>query len=410
MSTSPESQDNEAEQGRIEFSFPLLIIRVKIFTRVYDKLGSLRILRPASWAAIFGMPIVAGFGLYFIFFGLITLLTTPEAREIGRELGPQAYVLLPGVNPYLPILYGWIAIIAAIILHEGAHGIIARSLGFKVKSSGLLFLFIIPIGAFVDVDEKQLAKAKPKRSVKVFAAGAGANIATAIACILGVLIITSGLTPVIDGLYVFDVMEGMPAQDAGLQIKDVFVSVDDLPITSYDDFKAVLDERNPNDTIQIVVARGEKWSNQFSTNATLTEHNGSAYLGVSVGELHTEQRLRAYQKLSTETFYLHFMPPTLASGLVPFSGALSSFYTHALGENWHFLATLLFWMWFVNVNIAIFNSLPIYPLDGGQALKAVLKRVLRHRADEKTVSRISIAVTAVLLSAVVLTVVVPFIM
>ncbi|UCG45865.1 MAG: site-2 protease family protein [Candidatus Bathyarchaeota archaeon] len=412
MVDQPAGEENrgEDEQGRVEFSFPLLIFRAKIFTRVYDRLGSLRVLQPAAWAAMVGMPAVAGFGLYFIVFGFVTLLTSPAAREIGRELGPQVYIILPGVNPYVPIFYGWIALIVAIVLHEGAHGVIARSRGFKVKSSGLLFFFIVPVGAFVDVDEDELASAKPKRSIKVFAAGAGANVAAAVACILGVLLITGGLTPVIDGLYVFEVMDGTPAQDAGIMVRDVIVSVDDLPISDFDVFESVLDQKNPGDTIEIKVARGEKWSDQFSTTAILTEDNGSAYLGVSVGELLTEQRLRTYQKLATEMILLHFMPPTLASGLVPFSGALSNFYAHPLGENWHILASFLFWMWFVNINIAIFNSLPIYPLDGGQALKAVLKSLLGHRLEEKTISQIMVAITAVLLSVVALTVVIPFVM
>ncbi len=410
MPTRRRVQDEEAKQGRVEFSFPLLIVRIKTFTRVYDRLGAFGASRPVSWAAIIGMPILASFGLYFIFSSLLTLLTTPAAREIGRELGPQAYVLLPGINPYLPILYGWLAIIAAIMVHEGAHGVIARSLGFRVKSSGLLFFLVIPVGAFVDVDEEQMAKAKPKNSVRVLAAGPGANIAVAIVCLLGVLIITSGLTPVVDGLYVFDVMEGMPAQDAGLQLKDVIISVDELPITNFDDFKAILDDKNPNDTIQITVARGEKWNDQFSTTAKLTEHNGSAYLGVSVGELLTEQRLRTYQKLATETLYLHFMPPTLASGLVPFSGALNDFYTHALGESWHILANIFFWLWFVNVNVAIFNALPIYPLDGGRAFKSVLKSVLGRRAGGRIASRLTTVVAVILLSAIVMTIVLPFIM
>jgi len=356
------------------------------------------------------MPIVAGFGLYFIFNSLITLLTTPAAREIGRELGPQAYVLLPGINPYLPILYGWIAIVAAIVVHEGAHGVIARSLGFKVKSSGLLFLLAIPVGAFVDVDEEQMAKAKAKDSVRVLAAGPGANIAVAIVCILGVLIITSGLTPVIDGLYIFDVMEGMPAEDAGLLVGDVFIMVDDMPVTNLENLTAVLEDKNPGDIVRVTVARGEMWRDQFSTSVKLTEYEGRAFLGVSVGEILTEQQLKLYQKLSTESLFIHFIPPTLAPGLVPFSGALNSFYTHTLGENWYIPANIFFWLWFVNVNVAIFNALPIYPLDGGRAFKSALKSVLGRRADEKTVSRLTNAVTVILVSAIVMIVALPFVM
>ncbi len=409
MSTSEKVQEDEGKQGRIEFNFPMLIVRTKVFTRLYDRLAAFRASRPLSWAALIVMPIVAGFGLYTIFNSLITLLTTPAAREIGRELGPQAYILLPGINPYLPILLGWIAIVAAIVVHEGAHGVIARSLGFRVKSSGLLFFLAIPVGAFVDVDEEQLAKAKAKDSVRVLAAGAGANIALAIVCILGVLIITSGLTPVIEGVYVFDVMEGMPAEDAGLLVGDVFISVDDVPVPNYENFTAVLEDKNPGDIVRVTVARGEMWGDQFSTSVNLTEYEGRAFLGVSVGEILTEQRLRLYQKLSTESLLIHFVPPTLAQGMVPFSGALNSFYTHSLGEHWHVPTNLFFWLWFVNVNVAIFNAMPIYPLDGGRVFKSALKSVLGRRADEKMFSRLTNAVTVILLSAMVMIIALPFV-
>ncbi len=407
MSTPKTVQDEEAKQGRIEFNFPILIIRIKAFTRLYDRLGAWRISRPVSWAALMGMPILAGFGLYFVFTSLVTLLTTPAARDIGRELGPQAYILLPGINPYLPIIYGWIAIVVAIVVHEGAHGVMARSLGFNVKSSGLLFFLAIPVGAFVDVDEEQMTKAKDKDSVRVLAAGPGANIAVAVVCILGVLIITSGLTPVIDGFYIFEVMEGMPAEDAGLMVGDVFVSFDDMPVTN---LTALLEDKNPGDIVRVTVARGEMWRDRFSTSVELTEHEGRAFLGVSVGEILTEQRLRLYQKLSTESLLIHFVPPTLAQGMVPFSGALNSFYTHSLGEHWHVPTNLFFWLWFVNVNVAIFNTLPIYPLDGGRAFKSMLKSVLGRRADEKMFSRLTNAVTVILISVLITTIVLPFIM
>jgi len=410
LSNREKVQDDEAKQGRIEFSFPILIVRVKVFTRIYDKLGAWSASRHVSWAALIGMPIVAGFGLYSILTSLVTLLTTPAAREIGRELGPQAYVLLPGINPYLPVLYGWMAIVAAILVHEGAHGVIARSLGFKVKSSGLLFLLAIPVGAFVDVDEEEIAKAKAKDSVRVLAAGYGANVAVAIVCILGVLIITSGLTPVIDGVYIFEVMEGMPAEDAGLLVGDVITTVDDISVTEIENFTAVLEDKDPGDILQVTVARGEMWRERFSTSVKLTEYNGTAFLGVSVGEILTEQRLRLYQKLSTESLLIHFIPPTLAPGLVPFSGALTSFYTHALGENWHILTNIFFWLWFVNASIAIFNALPIYPLDGGRAFRSALKSILGRRADEKMVSRLTNAVTVILISILATTVILPFVM
>jgi len=408
--TGQEVTIEEDRQGRIEFNFPLLTIRTQMFSGVFDKLGSLRASRLISWFALFVVPVVAGIGLYLICNSLFTLLWTPVARDVTRELGPGSYLLLPGINPLLPILYGWLAIVCAIVVHEGAHGIIARNRGLNVKSSGLLFFLIIPVGAFVDVDEEQLAKAKSKDSLRVMAAGVGANIVVAIICILAVLLIVNGLTPVIDGVYIYDVMDGMPAEAAGLLPEDVFVSMDNREIGSYEELKALFEDKNPGDIVQVTVARGEMWKDRFSTSITLTESDDRAVMGVTIGDLMIEERLSFYQTLTPETFSIYMLPPSLAPGLVPFSDSLIPFYTHGLGAQWHVFANFFFWLWFVNVNVAVFNALPIYPLDGGRIFDISLKSLLGRRVSERTISRITLAVTVALIWVLIMIVVIPFIM
>ncbi len=204
-------------------------------------------------------------------------------------------------------------------------------------------------------------------------------------------------------------MEGMPAENAGLLEGDVIIRVEIKQVNSLKDFEAALEDKSPDDIVWVTVARGEMWRDRFSTSLKLTEYEGRAVLGVVLSEMFIEQRLRTYQKLAAETPFIHFLPPTLAPGLVPFSGALDAFYTHALGKHWHILVNTLFWLWFVNVNVAIFNALPINPLDGGQAFKNVLKSVLGHRADENTVSRLTNAVTLTMISVIIMMMALPFI-
>jgi len=67
-------------------------------------------------------------------------------------------------------------------------------------------------------------------------------------------------------------------------------------------------------------------------------------------------------------------------------------------------------LWFVNVNVAVFNALPIYPLDGGRMFNISLKSVLGRRVSEKTISRITFAVTATLIWVLLMIVLIPFIM
>jgi membrane-associated protease RseP (regulator of RpoE activity) len=300
------------------------------------------------------------------------------------------------------------------VVHEGAHGIVARNRGLNVKSSGLLFFLVIPIGAFVDVDEEQLAKAKSKDSLRVMAAGVGGNVVVAIACILAVLLIVNGLTPVADGLYVSGVTEGLPAEAAGLLPEDIFVSVDGIQISSFDELSELLEAKSPGDVVQVTVARGENWEKPFSTYVTLSESNeteGDAVMGVRVYSLMTEDGLTLYKTFDLETVVIYMVPPSLYQTLVPFSDFLIPFYTHqALGSNWHVYANIFFWVWFVNVNVAVFNALPIYPLDGGRMFNISLKSILGRRVSEKTISRITYAVTAGLVSVLLMIVVIPFIM
>jgi membrane-associated protease RseP (regulator of RpoE activity) len=416
--TDQEVEAEEAKPGRIEFSFPLLTVRTQVFSGVFDRLGALRVSRLLSWVALVIVPVVAAIGLYLLCSSLFTLLWTPVARDMTRELGPAAYLLLPGINPILPILYGWLAIVCAIVVHEGAHGVIARNRGLTVKSSGLLFFLIIPIGAFVDVDEEQISKTKPKDSLRVMAAGVGANIVVAVACVLAVLVIVNGLTPAIDGVYVYDVIEGMPADVAGLLPEDVFVSVDNTEIPNYKTLKALFENKTPGDTVQVTVARGENWADRFSTSITLTESEGRAimgvtlgdFMGLTLGDLMTEERLTFYRVLTPETLSLYMVPPALAPSLVPFSDSLAPFYTHVLGTEWHVYANVFFWLWFINVNLAVFNALPIYPFDGGRMFDISLKRLLGRRLSEKTISRITYAVTGAVVMVLLLMYVIPFIM
>jgi len=410
--TGQEVEAEEAKQGRIEFNFPLLTVRTQMFSGVFDKLGSLRASRLISWVALSIVPVVAAIGLYVLCTSLFTLLWTPVAREATRELGPASYLLLPGINPFLPILYGWLAIVCAIVVHEGAHGIIARNRGLNVKSSGLLFFLVIPIGAFVDVDEDQLAKAKSKDSLRVMAAGVAGNIVVALVCLLAVLVIVNGLTPVVDGVYVATVTEGMPAEAAGLLPEDVFVSIDNVDINNFAELKALLDTKNQGDVIQVTVARGDQWAERFSASVTLTESEGDVVMGVTGFDLDllTEPPLTYYQSVTPESLFLYMVPPSLAPGLVPFSDSLIPFYTHGLGAQWHVYANIFFWLWFVNVNVAVLNALPIYPLDGGRMFNISLKSIWGRRVSEKTISRITVAVTATLICLLLMIAIIPFIM
>jgi membrane-associated protease RseP (regulator of RpoE activity) len=404
-----ETVDKNPDQRRLEFSFPFLTLRTQLFRGVFDRLGAFRFSRWLSWIALVIVPVVAAIGLYLLINSLVSLLWNPAAASAAREAGLGSYLLLPGINPYLPILYGWFAIFCAIAIHEGAHGIAARSLGLKVKSSGLIFFLFIPIGAFVDVDEEELKKASGKVSSRVLAGGVGGNIALAAVCFIVVLLIVGGLAPIVDGVYVGNITEDMPAKAAGLLPGDVLISLDGMPINNTDDLRIFLDNKTAGDLVEVTVARGYMWQNRYTTIVNLTVSDNRTVMGIGVSDLMTEQRLRIYQTVTPESLVLYLVPPALAQGLVPFSDMLAPFYKSWLGAQWAVYANIFFWIWFVNVNVAIFNALPIYPLDGGRMFNIALRKIIHRRNSEKIVTAITAVVTAATALVLILIVAVPFV-
>ncbi len=408
MASNSESEKQNVEQPRIEFNFPILIVRTKRFAAVFEKLGTFRTSRYFSWISLVFVPLVAGIALYLLVNSLIGVLANPGVGQAVRQLGPGSILLLPGINPLLPIVYGWLAIVIAIVIHEGAHGVIARNVGFNVNSSGLLFFLFVPIGAFVDVDEEQIKKAKPRPALKVMAGGVGANIIVAAVCLLGVLLVVGSLTPVINGVYINDVTAGLPAQTAGLMPKDVLVKIDNTTIDNTTQLRAILDSKTTGDTIQVTVARGENWQYRFSTIVNLTAVDNRTVMGITSYDLFTQQRLENYRTFSLDRLSIYLVPPTLASGLVPFSDFLAPFYSSSIPQ-WQIVSNGLFWIWFVNFNLAIFNALPIYPLDGGRIFDITLKRALGKRISEKAVYSVTIGATVACVILVLLVTLLPFI-
>jgi len=402
-------QTEQAEEKRVEFNFPLLILRTKRFGYIFDRLGQTHGAKYLGWFFLALVPFVAATALFLITSSLIALINNPAVGQVVQDLGIGSVLLLPGINPLLPIVYGWLAIVAAVVIHEGAHGVIARNNGFTVKSSGLLFFLIIPIGAFVDVDEEQIKKAKAKPSMKVMAAGVGGNVLVGVVCLLGLLLIVGSLSPIVSGVYVSSLIDDTPAVDAGLQPRDVLVSIDNIAINSSSDLRNVMKAYKAGDNVTVTVRRGDGWQDKYTTNLTLTTIDNRTAMGIMVFNLQSQQVLDNYKQFSLETFSRYLIPPTLASSFIPYSDMLAQFYTSPIGPSWAIIANLLFWVWFVNFNVAIFNALPIYPLDGGRIIDIVLKRVAGKKLSEQTIYRITIAVSVVCVILVLASIALPFI-
>jgi len=97
---------------------------------------------------------------------------------------------------------------------------------------------------------------------------------------------------------------------------------------------------------------------------------------------------------------LYILPPAFpgVSAHIAFSDLLVGFYNSPLGAANAIVDNLLFWVFFVDFNLAIFNCLPIYPMDGGQAFERFLVGAGRGRISNPQAARVMTIITFVLVA------------
>jgi membrane-associated protease RseP (regulator of RpoE activity) len=406
----------EEEYKRVDFQYGIILVKTRRFGALMDRLGANRISKPTGWFLLYVMPVAAAIGL-FVFLAQLAVFFSPSIHQVGavvRSVSPLAYLGLPGINPYLPLVDGWAALIVAMVLHEGAHGVVARSLGFPVKSSGLLFFLFVPIGAFVEVDEEALKVAKARDSGRILAAGAGVNFVLGVIFLLLLFNVVASMSPAANGLAVTQVDTAIlvnqtsvptPAALAGIKPGDFITQVNGIHINEPGQI-VTSDWYRPGSVINLTLWRsGQTIQVKDVTLLTNPANASLGYLGV-----HDQgySELQGVVSTYTGSFFkrpiMYLCIPTFPNcqGLAPFSDQLSGFYTSPYGGYTVPLANLFYWFFFLNFNLAIFNALPIYPLDGGQAYLAGLKGLLGKKLSERSIMGITSATTLVIVGAVVL--------
>jgi membrane-associated protease RseP (regulator of RpoE activity) len=138
------------------------------------------------------------FALFFIVYETVLI----SSVRIVSAPSPALYLALPGINPAIPVVYGGIALVVSVVVHEFMHGVVARRQNLKVNSVGAL-IFIVPLGAFVEPDEKEMINADPVVRRRIVAAGPGINIVIAIVSILVLIFLLMPSAHVVsNGMYI----------------------------------------------------------------------------------------------------------------------------------------------------------------------------------------------------------------
>lgn len=409
--------------GGFEFTGPLLLWRTQWGKRAIE-----RVARPGGfWNAVADVGIVLTWVVGAAIFALLILslvqyVLTP--REVAQNAPPVEFLIgLPGINPLIPVGYGILALILALVIHEGSHGVMAYVARMRVKSLGLVF-FIVPIGAFVEPHDEDLMKATTRQKNRVFAAGPTSNIV--LAAVAGILLSTLFVGQMAvanegEGVVVGAVEPGSAAEQAGLEPGDILTALggvrvdanasasmtEDVRLRTRDDYTAALSRTRAGDAIEIGFLRAGE---ARVTTATLgdryeylarvapaqnaEENRGRGFLGVTGLGLEgldgvRDSLQRPFGSLAAFFFYLSYPFFIFTQGVDVLSPPYSALFTvsgplAALPPAAFFgLAAFLYWVVWLNLMLGTFNALPAGPLDGGQMFRATLSDRLmrRYRVD-----------------------------
>lgn len=332
-------------QGKI-----IALYRTKLGLKAMDRMSKFL---PGFWKVLGIIGVVTGFiGMAFILYMLITGTWALIFSNAPPALSP----VLPGVRiPGLPNLSFWhwvVGIFFVAVVHEFAHGIYARLYNVKVKNSGFV-LFGPILGAFVEPDEKKLMKEKKKVQLSVFAAGPFSNIVFAIIFFLLMSFVTAPIQNDMlegNGIQINKVLEGYPAEKAGLPTGVILTSINGKSTLNADEFMNATEGIKPNEK---VILETDKGTFEVTTISNPDDET-KGFMGVTDFNVKTKIKEEVTNKYGT------FLP-----GLF----------------SW--VALLVFWLFVINFGIGLFNLLPLGPIDGGRMLYAGLLGIFNKEKATK---------------------------
>jgi membrane-associated protease RseP (regulator of RpoE activity) len=406
---------NNLWADHIVFYGPIMAIktrRVQFFDRFTALLTFFRLY---GTAGVIAVVIVSVFMTVMLVLSIrYTLIVRPEPTGIYE---PQNILLLPGINDYVPSTFAvWFAFFLTIVVHEFGHAILCRVEEIKVKGMGVL-LAVIPIGFFVEPDEEELEKTKGMPKVRMFGAGITNNLVVGFSCFV-LLILLFGLVhpstqPVVHGIY-----KGYPADNASLPQGAVVTVINGIPVTSRTDVESILNTTKPGDTITLTAKMGGVSSNYRITLAAWPagDNTGetSGFMGIEYYDGATVKS--AVGSMLSPVGFFEFLIVPFASGdgmqylrLLAFDSPDTSYYQVPFAGFWDAIH-LLFWCGWININVGLFNAIPMIPLDGGYILKEGVDRLLDRRGLIRYSGYVVGAISYVMIVFLVSLVVLPYLL
>jgi len=302
--------------------------------------------------------LMMGFAFWFLLANISNYFVEPtEFAELT--------VLIPGVTltSAWAILYFLLSIPIVLVVHEGAHGIVATLEKIKIKNGGFA-IFIALFAGFVEPDEEDFDKAKKISRLRVIGAGATSNVIFAFA--LGAILLTNPMFAMIlpepflglfyespEGVLVLSVIEGGGAEQAGIKENDIISKINDVRIVSPIDFQKI--NLIPGEVVNVTVLRDGQ---EIVFPVTIMPAPEDPERGL-VGIMRDNN--------------LSFKP----------------IYNFIEWNNPQFSMFLL-WLWMISFFIGIINMLPLPILDGGKFIHTIIDK----KISEKSVNGVMLAIYA----------------
>ena len=307
--------------------------------------------------SLLSAPILTFIGAYYLIYSIISL-----KPSVGLVLPTISNFRYPGPVISVPFWIWIITIFIIVFSHESMHALIAGSEGIKTRRYGILYLLILPIGAFVDIDEKKLEKIETIKKIKIFAAGSFGNI-IAFALFLFLFFIYVWLVNLSlesKGVWFNNTIEGSPAES--VKLKGIILKINNRTISNVYDLQDFLKNTKPNTSVIIETTEGKY-------ELTLAEKDNASYIGIS--DVKNYIVYKGTNTVVKENIIL----------LINYS-----------------LITLQ-WIAFLSLGVAIANMLPIIPLDGGLIIREILKRKFGDKRGNKLSNIVSSIFLILLISS-----------
>ena len=322
------------------------------------------------------------------------------------------------MNFIITILILIVMLSLIICIHEFGHFITAKKSGVYVdefsmgmgpallkykpkKSETTYCLRLFPIGGFVsmaekvDPDNKTIKKERVLenksflRQFMVLIAGIFMNCVLAI-----VLFFISGLAygmPVEEPI-VKSVVEGKPAQVAGIEAGDRILKVNGVSIKSWDDFLLEASGKKIKDNYVLTVSKtdGRVVDYNLVPEIVVVKKQEVTRFGIeAVGTVYHKGFVNAL-KYSVVGFYdtsktILKILGSLFTGQVSLKSLSGPVGIYSIVDDVkHYgLETIIYLTAYLSINVAIMNLLPVPVFDGGRILLLIIEKVTKHKSSEK---------------------------